>query len=201
VAQPADENYVFHRMAPAASLYFSENAAMKWNIFFLWCAVSAVCGNVPSQAGEAGSDSSQPKSSAIAQEQGDTAKAGKKVNSDTNSATLTKDPIELAFVLPYNVHLNGNQSKAYEDLKKKYEPLLREALDKMAGASTEAEKDKYARQAQHIHAEIRDKIDAILQAPKAGANQNAQRREAEAQKRAIQAEKAYIRRFRWFGRG
>jgi hypothetical protein len=136
----------------------------------------------------------KPDAKSDAPKKGDAVKksdADKPSDADKKDSDKKKiDPIEAAFALPHGAsvnELNDKQTKAYKELRKKFEPLLRDALKKMHEATEEKDKDKYARDGQRLVKEIKGEIDDIMAIPAIDAQKAAQKQAAEAQKRAAEA--------------
>ena len=94
-----------------------------------------------------------------------------------------------AFALPHGVSANGfndKQRKAYNDLKKRYTPKLKDYLERIAKAHEEKDKNIAAKEMLVCVKDIRGEIDKILNMPA----QEAAKKAAQRAKQAKQAEQA-----------
>jgi hypothetical protein len=85
-------------------------------------------------------------------------------HSSTAAASPARDPVASAFALPKGVVLSPQQKTAYDQLKQEREPILRKAIDQVHESKGEAML-KAAREVRDQRAEIRTKIDEILNTP------------------------------------
>ena len=85
------------------------------------------------------------------------------------SATTAKDPVELALAIPRKFHikyddLRQDQKKAYDAMKKRYGPKLKDAIQKVKDTA-EADKAKAAKEVRSLRHEVSQRIIAILSQP------------------------------------
>lgn len=86
----------------------------------------------------------------------DTADRGKE------SDGSARDPVETAFALPRGAHVTAAQRKKLKNLRTKYEPKLRKALDKVEATTDELEKVAAAKAVLRLRKEIHEAILKIL---------------------------------------
>jgi len=94
----------------------------------------------------------------------DSAKPGA-AKTDKPDSSAKKDPVELAFVLPKGAVLRPDQQKAFDKMKKEFEPKLKDALDKVESATLDQDKSKAAHEVLHIRQDIKAEIKKILAMP------------------------------------
>ena len=82
-----------------------------------------------------------------------------------DGALKKKDPVEDAFKLPDHLkveQLSAKQQQAYNQLKEKMTPKLRETLDKVSQAANQKDKDAAAGEVLKLRKEIKADIQKIL---------------------------------------
>ncbi len=86
-----------------------------------------------------------------------------------NKKAPKRDLVALAFALPHDTVLNDKQTKAMAALKKRLEPGLRSAVEKMEKLPEGAEKTAAAHEVRKLTKEIHTEVDNILDMPAADA--------------------------------